>query len=244
MKMDTSIKVLSLGLIALFSSASFANEATVFPSEVSTEYAITLTQEPTIVGSIFYGSTINCMNDFSEYSAKLVSDLDGYALQIVSGKRRDCRALIVRDFELDLDLYIDHPFPNSELFYNSLPLSNLIVDPYGTRVTLDMIQNHEWKIIKINGEEISSSATLEIDSEARISGNAGCNRFFGQSELKQNRLRVVNMGMTQMSCRDMNTERVVSSVLSDWSSVNIDNSQLTLKGADFSLTYTHDGVIN
>ncbi|NRD73753.1 META domain-containing protein [Shewanella sp. VB17] len=240
MKMDSSIKVLSLGLAALFSSASFANDAIVLPSEVSTEYAITLTQEPTIVGSIFHGSTINCRNDFSEYSAKVVSNSDGYALQIVSGQRMDCRALIVRDFELDLDLYIDHPFPNSELFYHSLPLSNLIVDPYGTRVTLDMVQNHEWKLIEIDGEAVSSTATLEINHDAGISGNAGCNQFFGQSELKNNRLRVLRMGMTQMACRDMNIERIVSSVLSDWSSVSINNSQLTLKGTEYSLTYSYD----
>jgi hypothetical protein len=123
------MKILSLGLATLFSSVSFANDAAVVPEEITTEYAITLIQEPTIVGSIFYGSTIRCKNDdFSSYSAKIVSDSEGDALQIVSTDMMDCLARIIRDFELDLDLYIDHSWDNPEEYYNSLPLSNVVIN--------------------------------------------------------------------------------------------------------------------
>ncbi|NRD72343.1 hypothetical protein HQQ94_03615 [Shewanella sp. VB17] len=128
MKVDSSIKVLGLSLAVFFSSNSFANDDIVFPDQ-NEEYAITLTQEPTIIGSTFYGSTVNCSGDFSEYSARLISN--GHALQIVSAQRVDCRMLVVRDFELDLNLYIDHPHQSSHEYYNNLPLANVISDPYG-----------------------------------------------------------------------------------------------------------------
>jgi hypothetical protein len=122
------MKVLSLGLAVLFSSVSFANDVVVVPGDNTTEYPITLTQEPTIVGSIFYGSTVRCKDDFSSYSAKVVSVPEGDALQIVTTDIMDCRALIIRDFELDLDLYIDHSWSNPEEYYNSLQLSNVVVN--------------------------------------------------------------------------------------------------------------------
>ena len=134
MNISNSIKVLSLGLAVLFSSANFASDDIVSTNEVD-DYVITLTQEPTIIDSVFYGSTVNCSGDFSQYSAKIEINEDGLyhekVLQIVSGQRFDCRAVIVRDFELDLDLYINHHHQDSHEYYNSLPLSNIISNPYG-----------------------------------------------------------------------------------------------------------------
>ncbi|MHC6529881.1 MULTISPECIES: META domain-containing protein [unclassified Vibrio] len=107
-------------------------------------------------------------------------------------------------------------------------------------VTPDMLQNQQWKLTQVDGNAVSTNATLEINDEARAAGSTGCNRFFGQSELQGNRIRVERMGMTRMACLDeskMKTEQIVAGVLTDWSDVSIQDGELILKGVSHTLTY-------
>ncbi len=71
-------------------------------------------------------------------------------------------------------------------------------------------------------------------------GNAGCNNFFGQAELKDNRLRIEKMGMTMKMCIGdiMNIEKTMSTTLSDWSDITLTQDGLILKNAEHELTFT------
>lgn len=68
------------------------------------------------------------------------------------------------------------------------------------------ITNTEWKLVKIHAEDLASvnpSITLSLDdSQKKVSGFAGCNRFFGGYELNQSMLKFSNMGSTKMFCED------------------------------------------
>ncbi|MCE7627345.1 META domain-containing protein, partial [Vibrio fluvialis] len=81
---------------------------------------------------------------------------------------------------------------------------------------------------------------LEIGEKMMASGNAGCNNFFGQAELKDNRLRIEKMGMTMKMCIGdvMDTEQAVSQSLMDWNDVTLTKDTLTLKNDVHTLTFT------
>jgi hypothetical protein len=122
MSINKSIKVVGLGLAALFSSATFANDAIVFPGEAAiVEYPVVLTEAPTIEGNIFYGKSINCVGD--EYSANVVFGAKGPTLEILT-TTIGCRSFFETEFQVNLDTYINHPFSDSGKFYNALPLAN------------------------------------------------------------------------------------------------------------------------
>ena len=122
MSINKSIKVvglgLGLGLAALFSSATFANDSFSYSDEASiVEYPVVLTEAPTIEGNIFYGKSISCAD--SEYSANVVFGAKGPTLQILT-TTIGCRALFETDFEVNLDEHINVP----SRFYKVLPLAN------------------------------------------------------------------------------------------------------------------------
>ncbi|MBL7842334.1 MAG: META domain-containing protein [Cyclobacteriaceae bacterium] len=64
----------------------------------------------------------------------------------------------------------------------------------------------EWKLKTINGKDYSSynpPATLTFtQEESRVSGHAGCNRFFGGYELANDNVSFGQLGATKMFCED------------------------------------------
>lgn len=64
----------------------------------------------------------------------------------------------------------------------------------------------EWKLKTINGKDYSSfnpPATLTFtQEESRVSGHAGCNRFFGGYELVDDNISFGQLGATKMFCED------------------------------------------
>lgn len=70
--------------------------------------------------------------------------------------------------------------------------------------------NGDWMLYAIDDEETENSGqTLSISlEENRISGNAGCNRFFGSiKEISDTEIAFHNIGSTKMACPDMNPEQ-------------------------------------
>lgn len=69
--------------------------------------------------------------------------------------------------------------------------------------------NGLWKLDKIDEMDVSSSPiTLSINlTESRISGHAGCNRYFGTiGQVTQNTIGFNEVGSTKMACPDMSLE--------------------------------------
>ncbi|TON80311.1 META domain-containing protein, partial [Vibrio parahaemolyticus] len=74
-------------------------------------------------------------------------------------------------------------------------------------ITAQDLQHHNWELVQVDGKNIvldenQKAARLEIGENLAANGNAGCNNFFGQAELKNNQLRIEKMGMTMKMCME------------------------------------------
>lgn len=112
-------------------------------------------------------------------------------------------------------------------------------------VTEQDLQHHHWELTKIDGKQVNSdskvpAASLEIGEKMTANGSAGCNNFFGQSELENGKFRIKQMGMTMKMCPEesMAIESAVSQTLSDWSQLTLTKESLILKNDSHTLTYT------
>ncbi len=96
----------------------------------------------------------------------------------------------------------------------------------------------KWIAESLNGKEIKfkeaeSEVFLTFDGkEKKVSGKAGCNRFFGTYEQNESELTFSGMGATKMACPDMDVETSFFKVLEDSKSFVIKNDKLTLKDAN------------
>ncbi|MHC6803547.1 META domain-containing protein, partial [Vibrio antiquarius] len=95
-------------------------------------------------------------------------------------------------------------------------------------ITAQDLQHHNWELVQIDGKNIElkerqQAPRLEIGENLTANGNAGCNNFFGQAELKNNQLRIEKMGMTMKMCMDdqMKIEQAMSETLTEWSDITL-----------------------
>ncbi len=112
-------------------------------------------------------------------------------------------------------------------------------------ITAQDLQHHNWELVQVDGKNIvldehQKAARLEIGENLTANGNAGCNNFFGQAELKNNQLRIEKMGMTMKMCMEdqMKIENAMTQTLSNWSDITLTKDGLVLKSADHELTFT------
>lgn len=103
---------------------------------------------------------------------------------------------------------------------------------------------HNWVLTKIDSKAVElpepfKAPNLELNSEMLANGHSGCNRYFGQAELKDGKLRIERMGMTMMACPEpaMDMEQVMSGTLMDWSDATVSGNELTLAGSEHTLTF-------
>ncbi|MEO8649884.1 MAG: META domain-containing protein [Acidobacteriota bacterium] len=73
----------------------------------------------------------------------------------------------------------------------------------------DRLAGEKWELTQLNGRAVKgSNAFLEInDNKTKFTGNAGCNRVFGNLAVVGNRIEFKNVGMTRMACTDRATSR-------------------------------------
>ncbi|EJL6384166.1 heat-shock protein HslJ [Vibrio parahaemolyticus] len=118
-------------------------------------------------------------------------------------------------------------------------------------ITAQDLQHHNWELVQVDGKNIvldenQKAARLEIGENLTANGNAGCNNFFGQAELKNNQLRIEKMGMTMKMCMkdQMKIENAMTQTLSNWSDITLTKDGLVLKNADHELTFTLRDWVN
>ncbi|EGR0145539.1 META domain-containing protein [Vibrio alginolyticus] len=118
-------------------------------------------------------------------------------------------------------------------------------------ITAQDLQHHNWELVQVDGKNIvldehQKAARLEIGENLTANGNAGCNNFFGQAELKNNQLRIDKMGMTMKMCMEdqMKIENAMTQTLSNWSDITLTKDGLVLKSADHELTFTLRDWVN
>jgi heat shock protein HslJ len=99
------------------------------------------------------------------------------------------------------------------------------------------ITNRYWKLVELNGNpvnypEFSKEAFILFSPEGRVSGNLGCNSFFGTFTLEEgNRISFSQMGSTQMMCMDMTIETEMVRILQMADNYNLNEKQLALNRA-------------
>lgn len=118
-------------------------------------------------------------------------------------------------------------------------------------LTATDFQHHNWELVQIDGQDINLDSKevaprLEIGENMTANGNAGCNNFFGQAELKNNQLRIDKMGMTMKMCPDaaMEVEQAMSNTLMEWSDVTLTKDQMILTNGIHTLTFNLRDWVN
>lgn len=112
------------------------------------------------------------------------------------------------------------------------------------QITAQDLQHHNWQLIQVDGKDVVKNErlktpSLEISEKMIASGNAGCNNFFGQAELKDNKFRIEKMGKTMKMCIGdiMDTEQAVSQTLQGWSDITLTKDSLVLKNDVHTLIF-------
>ena len=112
------------------------------------------------------------------------------------------------------------------------------------QVSADDLQHHSWTLTKIDSEvlvtpSLMQAPNLEIGEKLTANGNAGCNNFFGQGELKNNQFRITGMGMTMKMCMGeaMKTEATFAQSLAEWNDIILTKETLVLKNGTHTLTF-------
>jgi heat shock protein HslJ len=101
------------------------------------------------------------------------------------------------------------------------------------------IEGRRWQLVELNGQAVQppqgrEGAFLELDrTQARVTGNASCNRFFGSYELTAgNRLKFApNLASTMMACPELERERAFLDVLARVDNYAIADGVLSLNRA-------------
>lgn len=105
-----------------------------------------------------------------------------------------------------------------------------------------------WKLVALKGKPFSEAALKEPHlmlkaGEHRITGNAGCNSFFGAYELgNANHIRFSQIGATKMACRNMELEQQFFEVLDSASRYSIRRDTLLLSDAQDLLLARFEAV--
>ncbi|TLD80944.1 META domain-containing protein [Helicobacter sp. MIT 05-5293] len=97
---------------------------------------------------------------------------------------------------------------------------------------------HRWMLSSLDnaGKQINvamseHTAYVDFDANRGLNGNAGCNGFFGDYTLKNNKLHFVGVGMTRMLCapESMAVEDTLVQLFADGTSdVLIQSNQLII----------------
>jgi heat shock protein HslJ len=114
------------------------------------------------------------------------------------------------------------------------------------------ITNRYWRLVELNGNpvtfpEYASVAFILMNSDGSVSGNLGCNSFFGSFTLQEgDRITFSRLVNTQKMCIDMKVETEMIYVLQSADNYNLNERQLVLNRARmaplarFEMVYVND----
>lgn len=120
------------------------------------------------------------------------------------------------------------------------PVTGALAERYVLGKIADSISGKYWRLTEVMGNPVTFSEApgkaahfMLQPSLSRVSGNGGCNNFFGTYQLSaNNRIRFSRMGITQMACSDgMETERSFMEILQRADSYYISGDTLQLNRA-------------
>ena len=91
--------------------------------------------------------------------------------------------------------------------------------------TVQLLTDTEWVVQQLNGEPVEQNApSLRFHSDGRISGNASCNRYFGEYSITGEGIALKNIGATRMACApiQMHQEQQFLALLNSVTSLQFD----------------------
>lgn len=103
--------------------------------------------------------------------------------------------------------------------------------------------HHHWVLDKLDGQLVASGQEnrpdIEIGEHFTVNGIAGCNRYFGQGHLEENRFWVSSLGSTAMACQPQldQVEQAVLATLTEGATLSGTQETLILKGKRHRLEY-------
>ena len=106
-------------------------------------------------------------------------------------------------------------------------------------LTLEEIEGRPWRLVRLGDEAPPKAVTLRIEG-GKLSGNGGCNRYFGQIQEEENaperRLQVGPLGSTRMACEPsiMAFEQRYLAALRHVSHFDLQGRRLILRGLEQS----------
>jgi putative lipoprotein len=98
------------------------------------------------------------------------------------------------------------------------------------------LQGTEWRAQEIGGRSVLDmvQATLSIEAGGRISGSAGCNRYFGTASVKDGMIEVGPLGTTRMACMpaQMDQEKNFLDAIAKTRGFHVEDGRLVLLDDD------------
>lgn len=95
------------------------------------------------------------------------------------------------------------------------------------------LKDVKWELETLNGEKVNladpeNKMFIQFDvAEKRVNGRAACNRFFGNFELDDLKLKFSPMGATRMACPDLQQETRFFQMLEKVDSFNLKDNTLS-----------------
>lgn len=103
--------------------------------------------------------------------------------------------------------------------------------------------HHHWVLDKLDGQPIANGRDnlpdIEIGEHFTVNGLAGCNRYFGQGHLENDRFWVSSLGSTAMACQPGldHIEQAVIATLMEGATLSGTPETLILEGKRHRLEY-------
>lgn len=98
----------------------------------------------------------------------------------------------------------------------------------------DIIQDTYWMLVSLEGEDVQGPIDTRTayvrfeEGKNKVNGYTGCNDFFGNYELNDDKVQLSGIGTTRMMCPGIEQERRLLSVLERTDAYSISDYLLTL----------------
>lgn len=86
-----------------------------------------------------------------------------------------------------------------------------------------------WTLVELNGAPFAARATLSIDKDGRVSGQAPCNRFTSSNSVTASNFDTGPIAATRMACPDLEAEAVFFKALNAMNKVDVQGDTLVLR---------------
>lgn len=113
------------------------------------------------------------------------------------------------------------------------------------------LYNKNWKLISLNNKPVISDVKQAFivfdENENAVSGNTGCNNFFGTFELSgENGIKFSELGMTKMACIGENPEKEFVEIMGKTTNYSLTLNCLILKDSSGNnlATFAYDFFVD